>query len=243
MALSPEGASLTEAHRLSQVRVAVRLAANLTAVWRAVDPTDLRGTLDVPLTAGVLLVQRAREESAVASQRYYVSFREAEGVEGTVEVPVAEAPSDIYVRGLLLGAGSRGVLNAFARGASAEVAKENGLVKALGSARRVVAGGGRDTILGAILGDPKAIGYQRVTDAKPCAFCSMVASRGILRYDEQSAGFEAHGHCGCTAEPAFEGSVINPRNARLRDAWQESTAGLGGNEALNAFRRHLAGMN
>ena len=243
MAITPEGVALTESHRQAQAVVATSLVAGLTVVWRAVDPTDLRGTLDVPLTAGVLLVQRYRAASAAAAQSYYHAFRRVEGVDGVAEVALAPPPSDGEVRGLLLGAGVRGTLKSLARGDSVLTARENGLVKLAGSARRVVAGGGRDTILGAILGDPKAIGYQRVTDAKPCAFCSRIASRGILRYDEQSAGFEAHGHCGCTAEPAFEGSTVNPRNARLRDAWQESTAGLGGNDALNAFRRHLAGMN
>jgi hypothetical protein len=98
-------------------------------------------------------------------------------------------------------------------------------VKLSGSAVQLVAGGGRETLLDAIRSDPAAHGWQRVTDGAPCAFCAMIASQGIVAKDEDSAGFEAHGHCGCTAEPAFEGSPVNPTNARLREAWDEATAG------------------
>lgn len=232
---------MTEAHRQVQARIVVALTARLSQVWRSVDPTNLRGTLDAPLVAGVLLTQRGRSASALAAQRYYARLRVAEGVAGRVDVPLAPPPPDTEVRGLLLGAGVKGVTNSLARGLSAKSARDNGLVKLVGSAIHVVAGGGRDTILKGVAGDPAAHGYQRVTDAKPCAFCSMIASRGIISYTESSAGFQAHGHCGCTAEPAFEGSVISPRNAMLREAWQTATKGLSGNEALNAFRDHLAG--
>jgi hypothetical protein len=67
----------------------------------------------------------------------------------------------------------------------------------------------------------------------------MVASQGIVYKSEDSAGFEAHDHCGCTAEPAFEGSEILPANAKFRQDWNDATQGLSGGEALNAFRAHL----
>jgi len=68
----------------------------------------------------------------------------------------------------------------------------------------------------------------------------MVASQGIFSKEEGGAGFEAHAHCGCTAEPAFEGSQVLPQNAKFREDWDNVTQGLSGGEALNAFRAHLS---
>ena len=119
-------------------------------------------------------------------------------------------------------------------------AHQNGFVKLAGSASSLVLGGGRDTLLGAVQGDRAALGWQRVTDASPCAFCRMVASRGAVFKSDASAAFQAHGHCGCTAEPYFENSRPLPANERFRQEWDDVTKGLKGTDALNAYRAHLA---
>ena len=222
-----------------QAAIVNALVANLTSLWGAVDLAELRRTLGPVVDAAVAVVQSRRASAALAAQAYYRAFRVAEG-EGPIEVRTADATGLEYVRGLLLGGALAGFRDARSRGLSGAKVVEAGLVNVVGTGRKVVADGARETILGAVLEDPKAVGYQRVTDGSPCAFCAMIASRGVIAYSEGSAGFKAHGHCGCTAEPAFEGSEIIPLNAKFRDAWRESTAGRGGNDALNAFRRHLS---
>lgn len=241
MARTPEGAQLTEAHRLIQARISTATVHDLLHLWQVVDPTDLRGTLGPFVKAGRMVIENHRRASATAAARYYVAFRQVEGVRGTVAIDSPPPPPDHVVHGALIGAGVAGIRNARMRGASVKAAHDNGFVKLSGSAVQLVAGGGRATLLDAIQHDPAAHGFQRVTDGSPCAFCAMIASQGIIAKDEASAGFEAHGHCGCTAEPAFEGSSLSPANARFRAAWQESTHGLSGTDALNAFRAHLAG--
>jgi hypothetical protein len=241
VARTAEGTALTEAHRQLQGRVSAATIRDLLRLWALVDPTDLRGTLDPFARAALAIVRGGHRASATAAQRYYVAFRQMERVEGAVVVTMAPPPPDEYVVGALRGAGVAGIKNARSRGASVQEAHDNGFVNLAGSAARIVANGSRETLLGAIQGDPEAHGFQRVTDGSPCAFCAMVASRGIVSKEEASAGFKAHGHCGCTAEPAFEGSALRPANAAFRAAWHESTSGLSGPDALAAFRRHLAG--
>ena len=151
-----------------------------------------------------------------------------------------ELPPDEKLEGAIRGAGLAGLTNARARGLSVEAAHRNGYVKLAGSAAQLVLGGGRETLLGAVRSDPEAHGFQRVTDPNPCAFCRMVASRGPVFKTQESASFEAHGHCGCSAEPFFEGSLPLPANERFRQEWNEATSGLSGAEALNAYRQSLA---
>lgn len=243
MARTPEGAQLTDAHRQIQQRISAATVRDLLRLWGVVNVADLRGTLTPFVSAGRAVVLNGGKASAAAAVRYYVAFRHVEGIGGTAVVGHAPLPPDAVVHAALVGAGVSGIRNARARGASVQAAHENGFVKLSGSAAQLVAGVGRATLLDAIQSDPAAQGFQRVTDGAPCAFCAMIASRGLIAKDEASAGFEAHGHCGCTAEPAFEGTSIRPDNAQLAKAWQDSTDGLRGTDALNAFRRHLSQSN
>lgn len=222
-----------------QGRISAGAIRDLLRLWATVDPTNLKGTVDPFTRAGLVIVRAGHRASATAAQRYYMAFRTVERVPGAVAVSTAAPVPDHIVAGAIRGAGLAGIRNARQRGASIGAAHNNGFVKLSGSAAQLVLGGGRDTLLGAVRGDREAIGYQRVTDGAPCAFCAMIASQGIIAHDEGSAGFEAHGHCGCTAEPAFQGSRVRPDNERFRQAWDEHTQGLSGGEAINAFRRHL----
>lgn len=240
MARTPEGALLTERHRLLQVRLSAAALRDLLTLWGTVDPTNLAGTIAAFTRAGAVVVRAGRRASAAAASRYYVDFRRMEGVGGHVVMTLPELPPDDKLEGAIRGAGLAGIMNARARGLALDVAHRNGYVKLAGSAAQLVLGGGRETLLGAIHADPQAQGFQRVTDGGACAFCRMVASQGVIYKDEGTANFEAHGHCGCSAEPFFEGSQLLPANERFRQEWNEATSGLSGAEALNAYRQSLA---
>jgi hypothetical protein len=62
--------------------------------------------------------------------------------------------------------------------------------------------------MGTAATDPAAVGWYRLTDAKPCPFCALLASRGIV-YKQRgirpasTAPASSHNDCGCSAEPAF----------------------------------------
>lgn len=239
MARTPEAHALTEAHRQLQVRVNAATLRDLLTLWQLVDPANLRGTVDPFTRAALRAVVNGRRASSAAAQRYYVAFRQAEAVEGTIVVTPAPPLPTAVVTGAVRGAGLAGIMRGYQRGLNPEQAHANGFVKLAGAATQLVVGGGRKTLIDAIHSDPAAHGWQRVTDGSPCAFCAMVASRGIVYKGEATASFEAHGHCTCTAEPAFEGSPVLPANERFKAAWNEATVGLSGPDALNAFRRTL----
>lgn len=238
--MTPEGAQLTEAHRQLQAHVNTATLRDLLQLWGVVDPMNLRHTVDPFTRAAAALVLRSRRASSSGASRYYAAFREAEGIGRAPAPGLAADPPEELVVGALRGAGLAGIMNAYRRGQSPDAAHQNGFVKLAGSASQLVVGGGRATIMDAVQSDDAAVGWQRVTDGDPCAFCAMIASQGIVAKTADSAGFEAHGHCLCGAEPAYEGSPVRAANERFRSAWNEATSGLSGGDALNAFRRSMS---
>lgn len=115
---------------------------------------------------------------------------------------------------------------------------------------RHVQAGSRQTIHDNAAADRVALGWVRVTKAKPCAFCVMLASRGVhyRAFSEQSfvdsnARFsgegdaKVHDNCGCTLKPVFEleGDPIIERNQQWVDLWERW--GAGGGDATRRFRR------
>lgn len=95
---------------------------------------------------------------------------------------------------------------------------ETALHKITGGLQLVVANAYRETIAESSVADPAARGWQRVADGKACPFCLMLESRGSV-YSEAGADFASHDHCGCSAEPAFEGEPIpvQPYTPSLRN--------------------------
>lgn len=136
-----------------------------------------------------------------------------------------------------------------ARGESPEKAKRNALVDAAGSAGRHVLNGGRSTNLVLVQNDRAALGWIRVTDGNPCAFCAMLCSRGLTwgpyaadsfkKSNEKFSGkvFEdavngdprliggrgeakVHDHCGCAVVPVFSRSdPLLDQGKQFRELW------------------------
>lgn len=213
---------------------------DLFRLWGTVNPRELGSTLAPFIKAGLVIVRTGRRASAAAAGRYYVDFRRLEGVKGQVLITMPELPEESILEGALRGAALSGIATARRAGRTPEEGARNGFVKVAGSASALVLGGGRETLLNAIRGDAQAQGWQRVTDGAPCAFCRMIAGRGLV-FKEATADFEAHSHCGCSAEPYFAGSKPLPLNERFRQEWDEVAKGLPRGEALNAYRRFVEG--
>jgi hypothetical protein len=88
------------------------------------------------------------------------------------------------------------------QGVAPEVAMANALTQTQGSMTRLVLNGGRETVLGTVAADPQAVGFQRVLGGRGCDFCRLLAGRGAV-YTEDTAGFDAHDRCGCSAEAVY----------------------------------------
>lgn len=187
-------------HRQRQLVIRNATLARLLSLWRIVDGENL-DTVDRFAEASVPVIDVGFGRSAAASAVYYRRLRPP-GIT-TVEVPVPVPPTAAETAGLIRGAVLAGVINGRRSGFNPDRAVRNGFVKMAGSATRVVLDGGRRTILDASQKDPAATGrWQRVTGGDSCDFCEMLAGRGYV-YSEDAAGFEAHDHCACVAEPEF----------------------------------------
>lgn len=125
------------------------------------------------------------------------------------------------------------------QGKPLERARDESLAESAGEAARHVLTGGRRSLLTLLDQDPQAVGWARVTDGDPCAFCAMLSGRGIVYKTQQSAGFEAHPNCACTAEPAYSRSAPLPgRGQEFRDLWNAEIKGnYSGKDAARAWRR------
>lgn len=121
-----------------------------------------------------------------------------------------------------------------------------GLVSSSGAASTEALNGGRNFVR-AMTGVQGLVGWQRLTDSDPCAFCALLASRGPSYHnfrrvavtdakytsgDDGLGGSEAaakvHDHCKCVLVPVFEG-LPEPLSGWSRVALElwESTAGGG----------------
>lgn len=200
MAATALGRELTELQRRRQLSVRARTLADLMVLWPAFDLADIDGTWP-PLEAGLvtLIMARRRESSAVASD-YYRAFRSVEGVQGQAPIRAAQDPDRDLVRATLRILGPIGAKKQIGRGAR-NVAGDT-LTRVSGSVTRQVLEAGRDTLTRTLRDDRRARGWRRITDSDPCEFCAGIAAEGV-RAKTSAAGFAAHDHCGCTAEPAF----------------------------------------
>jgi hypothetical protein len=125
------------------------------------------------------------------------------------------------------------------RATPVEQATRSALVEASGAASRHVLDGGRKTALTVVQRDEIAIGWARVTDGDPCAFCAMLASRGPAYKSRQQAAFQAHDHCACSVEPVFSRAAEWPgRSREFQQLWNDNIRGqYSGKDAIRAFRR------
>ncbi|MGZ4659755.1 MAG: VG15 protein, partial [Arthrobacter sp.] len=106
---------------------------------------------------------------------------------------------------------------------------------------------GRDAILSAIKGDRLVLAVARGTGPDPCAFCSMLASRGFVFKSELTAGVgeedvikKYHVHCHCFPIYKFvKVSELPPLSQYFKEQWPIVTAGYSGLDARKAWRRWI----
>lgn len=121
-----------------------------------------------------------------------------------------------------------------------------------GAAEKTVLRGDRDTVMATVEASDEIIGWRRVSDGDPCAWCAMLVSRGAVYETRFSAtrvvgqrgatrgnqpiGASYHDHCHCSAEPLYEHEQEPPEVQALYNAWLKVTAGKSGADAMRAWR-------
>jgi hypothetical protein len=116
----------------------------------------------------------------------------------------------------------------------------SGIVDALG------VNAGRDAVIGAVKSDRLVLAVARGTGPDPCAFCSMLASRGFV-YSESTAGVgnaeeivKYHIHCHCYPIYRYvRESELPPLSRYFQEKWRDVTDGYSGNDARKAWRRWI----
>ncbi len=245
MAATKTGRALTEQHRQAQLRIRAKALQDYTRLW-PVWEGDEDSFIKLVL-ASIVLVKGYRLISSQTAGNYFQSFRIAEGAKGEALTKLADPVDEGKVRAALFATGQNAVKQSLEAGRPPEHAQQVALTRTSGAVSTQVLNGGRETLLGSVQDDKSALGWSRVTDSDPCAFCALLASRGPVYKSEQTADFQAHGECACNAEPVYSRDAHWPGRAReFHDLYNEATleAHEEGelrrgttNDLLNAFRR------
>lgn len=208
MASTSRGALLTDQHRRDQVRLAITADSQARRAWdRTLDLNDLKGSQPVWKRTMLELIETWWKISARTAANYLPRFREAEIGEG-FEVAVPEFDRSRVAREVDW-TGAVNVLWHIARGETQAAAYVAARSLFLGIFHEAVLDGGRMVVRDAAKADTRAIGWRRVSDGDPCAFCAMLVTRGPVYTSEQKAiarGSDMlayHPHCGCTCEIVY----------------------------------------
>jgi hypothetical protein len=229
---------LAETYRVEQARISAEVSRDVLDLWlngyRPGD-SDIWRLLIVALMA---LVNRFRGESSRSAINYYLASRAAASVPDLhVPRPAQDSPRELIdATAQITGA------RTFGRSLTANVgqkrAAQNSGVQLAGAMARVSLDAGRETILNATQEDHEAIGWIRITDANPCAFCAMLASRGPV-FGEDTVAFQAHAHCACVSAPVWSrDEAWLGHSEDLYQQWKRETAGESGKDAIRAWRRY-----
>lgn len=93
----------------------------------------------------------------------------------------------------------------------------------MAEARKLIMDAGRETVRLSAEANRRSIGWRRVSDGNPCAFCAMLVGRGPAYKSEGTAlGLmkSYHKHCGCTAVEVFTDWEPTEREQKYVDAYQ-----------------------
>lgn len=272
MARTAKGRRLTERHRVDQSRIAAAIVKAVSRIFAAkFDVANIDRTAYEVAQDAARLVLAGRRQSHDFSFEYLHNFHAAEGGDQQ------DAPVDYDDRYSEDQAVTElvqtivGVSKAMARKhATYQKNREATQAAVATKVTKIVADGGRAVIENDVRAGGKGrgpIGYCRVADADPCAFCAMLASRGVYYLGEELTGadagtglytsdsfkasnarfagdgrFKVHDGCECTMEPVYysgEGKIQLPGNGNLyAEQWAAIAAGRG-KDSYGAWRRWI----
>jgi hypothetical protein len=238
-----EQARLSEQHRAAQVRLQGIVAADTARVFPLLDVNNLDRTFQSYFSGMEATINSRRTISSSLSASYFDSMRSDSNVGGIFNARLSGGVNKDQLFTSLLVAGPISVKKNLAAGATVESARQAALVNTIKTSQRHVLNGGRATILDAVNRDSRSVGWARLTDGQPCAFCALLASRGPAYKSEGTSKFRAHDGCGCTAVPVFDVNAPWPGNSeRYREFYDQNIRGKfvggdGNNEAVRAWRK------
>jgi hypothetical protein len=257
-----QAANLTTSYKAQANREAAKTAALIALYYQQrVDPSSIESVnrwLDLVIPRLIT----ASDSGADRAAFFFDAIRRLElGVNApTFKAEAAKGFIDEGVRKSLLAVGPYDYANKVAAIERLNVSPQQQRAL-LAEAKQVTSGkvasavvrhaqaGGRQTIHENSQRDEVALGWVRVTKAKPCAFCAMLASRGLQyrafkegSFDLSDARFtgdgdaKVHDNCGCSLKPVYaRNDPLVDQTKQFADMW--SMWGAGGGDAALRFRR------
>jgi hypothetical protein len=214
---------------------------------RLIIPSRLQATVPDWIEAVRALVGEYGAASATAAADYYDAQRVAAKVTGRFTVPLLDPPPDEQVDNSLRwatkdlwprdpddpGTTAAQLLPVEQRLDAAES-------KAEAVAQKLVTDQGRGTVVGAVRQDGQAVGWARTAALGACAFCRLLATRGMT-YKADTVKFRAHDGCHCGAVPVFKGQrfELSAHAAEWDRIYREYAAPYPGDQ-LRRFRQAIA---
>lgn len=256
-----DGARGADAQRRMQRGLSRLLVRDIRGLRRLIIPSRLEASLPDWIVAVRALVEQYGAASASLAADYYDSERVAAAVTGRFTVPLIGPPSDEQVESSLRWA-TKDVwerdpddpATADAQKEPLEVRLEQAEKKAEAVAQKLVTDQGRGTVREAVRQDRTAVGYARAAALGACAFCKLMASRGLTYKSAQSAGRDVnskftgdasvvkfHDNCHCQIVPVFKGQrfELSDQASEWARIYREYAAPYPGDQ-LNRFRQALA---
>lgn len=193
---------LTQRHRAQQLLLRKVTRQQVAKVWPALKYEALDDSYPRLAAAVAPIVKANRLTSSGLAVGYVREMRRQAKVLGTLTPNLAPSLVVDQLTASLHATSVAHIKAATGRGVAPDLAMSNGLSEAIGAMARLVLDAGRVTTLQTLASDSRAVGFERVLGGSGCQFCQMLAGRGGV-YSADTADFEAHDHCGCTAEPVY----------------------------------------
>ncbi|MET0490367.1 MAG: hypothetical protein ABW143_09045 [Acidimicrobiales bacterium] len=186
-------AEATAAIRRGQAGIRRLVERDLAAFWRTLDLTRPEAARDALLRFVPTLVSTYGDAAASLAADWYDEVRANEGIPGRFRARVAVPDQTEAVEGTVRRAAGYLFTDTPTLALTAISTK----------AGKYALTGSRHTITSSSLADPQASGWQRITRAGACDFCSMLSGRGGV-YRKDTVDFAAHGDCNCAAAPSWD---------------------------------------
>lgn len=223
------------------------LVRDMRTLRRLIRPQDLEATVPDWIEAVRALVAQYGNASAVAAADFYDAERVAAAVTGRFTVPLLDPPPDGKVDSSLRWATKDlwprdpdDPATIEAQKQPIDVRLDAAEKKAEAVVQKLVTDQGRGTVQEAVQQDRMAVGYARAAALGACAFCRLIASRGMV-FKQDTAGFRAHDGCNCGVIPVFRGQrfELSPHAKEWGRLYREYAAPYPGDQ-LRRFRRAIA---
>lgn len=268
--MASDAATLTRSFKRSQNRRAALIAALVSLYFRSKVKIEDPQAVDRFLELMVPKILEEHDSLSESAALYGNRLRKIEVPDTTVdfEFQPIRSITEEQIRESLLAVGVNSYLKKvstiremdpkqFDAGTKAAMIREADRVaseRVASAVARHVQNGPRRTIEDNVKQDPLTIGFVRVTKAKPCFFCAMLASRGLDGGLYQQDSFDlsdprfigtgnakVHDGCGCSLKPVYtRADEILAENQKFTDMWYDF-AGDGDSDPLTNFRRNYEG--